>query len=298
MIKASLKQVLEVLPSEYRQRVLDLYYEERPSALHRVVSSCFPWYFPRKCPLCGWRFRRFLSGGVPASILVEKNVIGGGYRSNMVCPHCCSTDRERLVYLYLRTNKWIFSQPVKVLHVAPEAQLQRVLRGRSNIDYLSVDLNSPLAMVKMDLTQVELDSNSFDGIICNHVLEHIPEDGKAISELFRILRPGGWAILQVPVSLALRETLEDSTIADPEERLRLFGQVDHVRIYAACDYRRRLERAGFAVTLWSAASEYGDSFVNRYSLIREEDLHVCKKPDRHDGKLYGQKNAICGSQPD
>ncbi len=283
-IKKSVKQVLAILPKEYRERLFDLYYddEERRWALHQIVSSCFPWYFERKCPFCGFRFRRFLDSGIPAPVLVETNCIGAGYRPNKCCPRCYSTDRERLVYHYLKTKTSIFSQPLKVLHVAPEAQLQRVFREHPNIDYLSADINSTLAMVRMDLTQTDLGSDSFDVIICNHVLEHIPEDWKAMSELFRVLKPGGWAILQVPLSPSLKETLEDPALQDPEERLRRFGQDDHVRIYAASDYRRRLERAGFTISLWSAASAYGDSFVRRYSLIREEDLYVCSKPNRHD----------------
>jgi SAM-dependent methyltransferase len=199
----------------------------------------------------------------------------------MVCPRCSSIDRERLVYLYLKTKTPVFSEPTKILHVAPEAQLQRVFRECSTINYLSADLNSPLAMERMDITRIEHDSNSFDGIICNHVLEHIPDDGKAMSELRRVLKPDGWAILQVPLSLSLRETVEDPTVTNPKERLRLFGQEDHVRIYAAGDYKRRLERAGFRVNLWSAAGEYGDAWVQRYSLIKEEGLYVCSKPHGH-----------------
>lgn len=257
--------MIERLPLDYQQRLRELYY-------------CFPRHFQSECPLCGSRFRHFLPGGVSADVLIEKRVIGGGYRSNMLCPHCDSTDRERLVFLYLRLRTLIFFQTVRLLHLAPERQLQRALREHTNIDYLSGDLNSPLAMVRMDLTKPELESNSFDVIICNHVLEHIPEDRKAMSQLFRILKPGGWAILQVPLSLSLKETIEDPSINDPKERLKLFGQEDHVRIYAADDYKRRLECAGFVVSLWSAAGKYGMRFIRRYSLIKEEQLYVCAKP--------------------
>lgn len=284
LLSTTFRHIFTLLRARSQQRLRELYHDEGTRyKVRRVMSRCLPLYFRKECPLCGLKFHQFEDGGIAEPILDEIHCVGGGFRSNIACPVCHSTDRERLVYLYLTTKTSIFSQPLRVLHIAPEPQLQRILQARSSLEYLSADLCSPLAMVKIDLTQTTLKSNFFDVIICNHVLEHIPEDGKAMSELFRMLKPGGWAILQVPFSLSLPATIEDPTVTDPKERRRRYGQEDHVRIYAAHDYRSRLIRAGFNVRTWSAVEEHGDTFVRRYSLIREEKLYVCSKPNGEHG---------------
>ncbi len=195
----------------------------------------------------------------------------------MMCPRCDSSDRERLVYLYLKRET--LQNHARLLHVAPERNLQRVLLSQRNIEYLSADLNSPLAAVTMDIQCIGFEAEIFDGLICNHVLEHVPDDRQAISELLRILKPGGWAILQVPIAAALRETIEDPTVESPEERRRRFGERGHVRIYGR-DYARRLEGAGFVVNRWCALREYGRPFVDTYGLNPEEILYACRKPER------------------
>ena len=166
-----------------------------------------------------------------------------------------------------------------MLHVAPEMQLHRVIRSHPNIDYVTADLNSPFAMVKMDITNIEYEDNVFDVIICNHVLEHIPDDRKAMAELYRVLKPGGWAILQVPISLSLDRTLEDSTITTPEEREKIFGQEDHVRIYAK-DYKDRLVLVGFRVKVDRFEGKGSDSDIRKYGLLRDENIYVCSKPEQ------------------
>ena len=163
-----------------------------------------------------------------------------------------------------------------MLHIAPEKQLSKVFMSQTNIDYLSADLDSPLAAVKMDITNIEQNDNTFDLIICNHVLEHIPDDDKAIAELFRVLKPGGTAILQVPISNTIRKTIEDPSITDPKEREKLFGQNDHVRIYGK-DYKKRLERSGFVVSIDDFINELGQRDAHRYGLLQDEKIYLCSK---------------------
>jgi len=232
------------------------------------------------CPFCKKHSKKFLPFGLNVPVLKEKNVVRGGYRLNAMCPHCHSTDRERLVYLYLENKSGALfarNKRFKLLHVAPEKNLRKTLIAKPNIDYLSADLNSPSSMVKMDITDIKYDDNTFDVVICNHVLEHIPDDQKAMAELYRVLKPGGWAILQVPISLSLNQTYEDPLVTSPEERERIFGQSDHVRIYAK-DYRDRLEEVGFFVEVYSFAKEFGDSAIRKYGLSKDENIYICSKP--------------------
>lgn len=228
------------------------------------------------CPFCRGFFRQFHPTGMDLPVLKKKNIIGGGYRLNAMCPNCYSLDRERHIYLYLKNKTNLFHENISLLHVAPENMLGKMLMMCPNIDYLSADLNSPSAMVKMDITNIESEDNSFDVIICNHVLEHIPNDLKAMQEIFRVLKPGGWAILQVPISLSLIETYEDPTITEPDEREKVFGQNDHVRIYAK-DYKNRLESAGFSVEMFDFAKEYGELKSHKYGLLEGEDVYICYK---------------------
>jgi SAM-dependent methyltransferase len=224
------------------------------------------------CPLCGWHFRRFLPTGVKSPAYAEFGIVGGGYRQNAICPRCWSSDRERHLFLFLRDHTPLFHDPLRVLHIAPELNLSRLLRGRDNLDYLSGDISSPRAMVRLDVTRLGLPDGSFDVVLCNHVLEHIPDDRQAMSELFRVLSPGGWAVLQVPYAPALAETIEDPAVTTPEDRERIYGQHDHVRLYGR-DYLDRLERTGFRVALrrWE-----GDG-RSRHALLQDEEIIFCTR---------------------
>lgn len=165
--------------------------------------------------------------------------------------------------------------------------LQRKFRALPNLDYISVDLESPIAMAKMDITDMQFPDNHFDCIICYHVLEHIPHDRRAMKEIVRVLKPSGWAILQVPI---LREkTFEDPTIKTPEEREKVFGQRDHVRIYGL-DYKDRLGSVGFAVKLDDYVKKLGDDAIKRYSLTEDENIYFCSKPSRTEELLFRQGN--------
>lgn len=230
------------------------------------------------CPICDSNLRQLRPRGFKFPVLTEKNIIGGGYRLNAQCPVCKSTDRERLLYLYLSNKTNFFAEQIKLLHVAPEPALSAVIGKHSNIDYLTADLNSASAMVKMDITEIDYPDQSFDVIICNHVLEHIIDDSRAMSELRRVLKSGGWGILQVPISLSLAQTYEDFSITDPTEREQVFGQSDHVRIYAI-DYLDRLKESGFQVDpfAWWTDREFSDS-NNKYGLLKDESIFVVSKP--------------------
>lgn len=222
---------------------------ESPSAVLRLrqASARVRYYGHRcRCPMCGARLRRFLPHGKTYPVLEELDVVGGGRREQARCPVCRSIDRERLVHLYLREMTGVLTEPCRMLHVAPERNLGPLLAGLPHIDYLSADLDAPHAMVKMDLCDVPFEAGSFDVILCNHVLEHIPDDRRAMREVHRVLRPGGFAVVQTPISHTLAATREDLTVTDPQDRERVFGQKDHVRIYAK-DYTDRLREAGFAV---------------------------------------------------
>jgi SAM-dependent methyltransferase len=235
------------------------------------------WRF--QCPICGGRFRRLIADGLHARVLAELQVVGGGPRPNCECPRCHCLDRERLVYLYLKRRTDIFRQPLNMLHVAPERNLMRLFKACPNIRYVSLDLAAPLAAVKADITRMPFEDTRFDAVVCNHVLEHVPDDRRAMSEVFRVLRPGGWAILQVPIARSLKHT-DDGPVADPEERYRRFGGPRHLRLYAM-DYADRLRNAGFGVQAWSFEQEYGASQRERYSLIEGEDLYVCTRPAKN-----------------
>ncbi|MFT5496642.1 MAG: SAM-dependent methyltransferase, partial [Kiritimatiellia bacterium] len=229
------------------------------------------------CPFCNGHFSAFLPTGSHLPVLKEKQVVSGGYRTNAICPRCRSTDRERLVYLYLQKYQpTLFTQPFSLLHIAPERNLSRTLKKLPQIDYTSADLDASLADIRMDITNIERDDATYDGIICNHVLEHIPDDALAMRELYRVLKPGGFAILQVPISYTIGSTYEDFSITSPEAREAAFGQNDHVRIYGS-DYASRLEEAGFTVTLHDYLEDVGDEAFTRHALLKEEKLFVCAK---------------------
>jgi SAM-dependent methyltransferase len=214
--------------------------------------------------------------GYDLPVILEKQIVGSGLRNSM-CPVCGSSDRVRLLYLFLRNKTNLFKEPVKLLHLAPEKPLMNIFVKQNNIDYLTADLNPEQVMIKMDITAIQYPDNTFDAILCNHVFEHIPDDRKAISELYRVLKSNGWAILQVPVSKVLEKTYEDFTITSSEEREKYFGQKDHVRIYGK-DYIQRLKEAGFMVEEynWSNDPDLGND-ENRFGLNHEETVFYCTK---------------------
>jgi SAM-dependent methyltransferase len=230
------------------------------------------------CPFCRSRLRRLLPIGLSFPVLEEARVVGGGYRENARCPICRSSDRERLVYLYLSQKTDVFTRSLKILHVAPEPRLEPRLRAASQSNYLTADISGKNVMVMMDITNIDAPYSGFDLVLCNHVLEHVVDDRKAMSELYRVLKPGGWAILQTPLSLELRSTYEDFSITSAEGREVAFGQRDHVRIYGQ-DYEERLRAVGFAVEIfdWTSESAHFGGPKNLFGLNAEECIYICRK---------------------
>jgi len=239
----------------------------------------------RECVFCGTRDAQFGPFGLDLPVFTEFDVVGGGCRPAAQCPACWSFDRERLVYLYLmhRTDLLRCAPGTKsVLHMAPEARVWPRLKDAVGPGYVAGDLSPTGDQRRLDVTALPFEDGTFDAVICNHVLEHVPDDAKAMSELRRVLKPGGWAMLQVPLAMALEKTREDWSVTDPAERERVFGQNDHVRLYGR-DYPERLRRAGFDVELfdWTAAGEDfgGGEADNRFGLIERERLHIARSPE-------------------
>lgn len=215
-------------------------------------------------PINGKSYRKFLPYGY------EK------VRENVLAPGTLSLERHRLCWLYLQNETDLFSQPQKVLHFAPEQAFLKRFRKMDHLDYTTTDLNSPIADVKADICDLPFDDNTYDFIICNHVLEHIPDDEKAMMELYRVLAPGGTAILQVPYDKDRQTTFEDDSITNPKERARIFGQYDHVRVYGM-DYFDKLASVGFQVQPLNYTTSFSDEEIDTYRLAKGELLPVCKK---------------------
>jgi SAM-dependent methyltransferase len=189
-----------------------------------------------------------------------------------------SLERHRLLWLYLQNETDFFtSKTIKnVLHFAPEQAFYKLFRNQKNIYYTTTDLLSPLADVKADICNLPFDDNTYDVIFCNHVLEHIPDDTKAMQELFRVLKPGGMAILQIPQDLNRTTTFADDTIVDQKQRAKIFGQYDHVRVYGR-DYFDKLRSIGFQVVEEDYTSKIDAELVTKYCLAMGEIIPVCYK---------------------
>ncbi|MGI0107546.1 class I SAM-dependent methyltransferase [Salinimicrobium sp. WS361] len=215
-------------------------------------------------PIDGRSFSKFLPYGYEQQ------------RENVLSPSTLSLERHRLLWLYLKEHTTFFTAPHEVLHFAPEQAFYKRFRKLNNLDYTTTDLNSPLADVKADICDLPFEDNSFDFILCNHVLEHIPDDTKAMQEIFRILSPGGTAILQIPQDLNREKTFEDNSITDPAERAKIFGQYDHVRVYGR-DYFDKLREVGFRVEEVDLTSQMNLQLVNKYRLAKGEIIPVAKK---------------------
>ncbi len=215
------------------------------------------------CPLCQSELSLFLPFGLVP-------------RPNAWCPVCGSRERHRLAWMTLEQKTNLFDTSSKsLLHIAPERIVEDKVKNLGYINYLSADLYDPRAMVKMDITSIQYPDNAFDIIFCIHVLEHIPDDRRAMRELHRVLKPEGFALLMVPVTV--EKTFEDPSITSPAERERLFGQADHVRRYGP-DFKDRLEESGFNVRVFTAAEVVGENNIFRFGVRNEIDaVYICKK---------------------
>ena len=198
-------------------------------------------------------------------------------REDAQCVRCGSLERHRLLWLFVQAKTDLFDgTPKRMLHVAPEPCLESRFRSRLGDGYVTADLFDPRAMVRMDITDIPFEDESFDVIYCSHVLEHVTEDRRAMREFVRVLKRDGWAILLVPVYDG--ETLEDVSVVDPEERIELFGQDDHVRRYGRRDYVERLRDAGFTVGISQVTDLTSPDEAVRMGLTSASgEIHFCTK---------------------
>ncbi|MFL2620593.1 MAG: class I SAM-dependent methyltransferase [Flavobacteriaceae bacterium] len=215
-------------------------------------------------PIDGSSFRKFLPYGY-------NNV-----RLNALSPSTFSLERHRLLWLYLKRETDFFEKKIKVLHFAPEKAFLSKFKKLENISYDTIDLNSPLADIKADICNLPLKDNTYDFILCNHVLEHIINDKKAMQELYRVLKKGGIGIFQVPIDITKNKTFEDFSITDPKERNKLFGQYDHVRIYGM-DFFDRLINVGFKVEQCEYTEHLNKEEIIKYCLPKKEIIPICIK---------------------
>ena len=260
-MKHLIKLILNLIPRPVLQRVAEW-----------IVPVVGLFYLGKgkQCPLCGCQRRKFLPYGYVTS------------RENALCPNCLSLERHRLLWLWLVRESDIGRGAMalpKMLHIAPEVALMRKFKKMyaSTPDrYVTADLESPLADMHFDVQQIPLEAESFDAVICNHIMEHVEDDGKALRELYRIMRRGGWGVILSPVELEREKTFEDDTITDPAERTRIFGQYDHRRIYGR-DYAERLREAGFEVYDIDYKNELSKAEQELYALPADHLYIVCKQ---------------------
>jgi len=199
-------------------------------------------------------------------------------RKNALAPHSMSLERHRLLWLYLKGKTNLFEQKNSFLHIAPEYCFIKLFKTEEKIDYTTADLYSPWADVKMDVHDIPFEENSFDVIMCNHVLEHVDDDKKVMREFYRVMKKGGWGIFQVPIDYAREETLEDPNITSKKDREKYYWQADHVRLFGL-DYGKKLEEAGFKVTEDSFVKNIDPELVKRYALPADEIIYFCQKPN-------------------
>ena len=215
-------------------------------------------------PIDGNTFRAFLPYGY--------NKI----RNNVLSPSTYSLERHRLLWLYLKNETSFFKSKLKVLHFAPESALMNKFKKLKNLSYDTIDLNSPIADIKADICDLPFLDNSYDFILCNHVLEHIVDDNKAIRELYRVLKKNGIGIFQVPIDYNRDTTFEDFSVTNKKERNKLFGQYDHVRIYGL-DFFDRLQKAGFSVERCEYTSKLSKEDIIKFCLPKKEIIPICRK---------------------
>ena len=277
-MKKLFKLILNTIP---RPILIRLSYVARPVLAFALKGTTFT------DPIDGKSFKMFLPYGY------------GTQRNNVLSPSTLSLERHRLLWLYLNKETDFFqpelvsgssvtnikriklrdaetNSALKVLHFAPEQAFYKLFRNQKNLDYTTTDLFSPLADVKADICNLPFEDDQYDVILCNHVLEHIPDDTKAMQELYRVLKPGGMAILQIPQDLSRATTFADDSITDQKERGKIFGQYDHVRIYGR-DYFDKLRSIGFKVIEEDYTNKIAPELVEKYCLAKGEIIPVCFK---------------------
>lgn len=254
-MKKIFKLILNTIP---RPLLIRLSYVARPILAFFLKGNTYT------DPIDGKSFKSFLSYGY------------GKQRDNVLSPSTLSLERHRLLWLYLQNETDFFTAEKSVLHFAPEQCFLKRFRALENLDYTTTDLLSPIADVKADICNLPFENDSYDIILCNHVLEHIPDDTKAMQELFRVIKPGGYGIFQIPQDLSRMTTFEDNTITDKKERAKIFGQYDHVRVYGH-DYFNKLRDIGFMVNEEDYTARLTKEEISKYCLAQGEIIPIVYK---------------------
>lgn len=219
-----------------------------------------------ECPVCGKSYRKFLSYGSSVA-----------HREGVLCPGDLTLERHRLMWLYLKEfSNFFTAENLEVLHIAPEQCFHGKFKAQKNLKYLTGDLVSPIADMHFDLHSIPLEDNRFDVVFCNHVMEHVDDPLQCMKELHRVMKPGGWAIMQVPQDFSRAETYEDPTITSEADRELHFWQKDHVRLFGR-DYPDYLKKAGFEVEEFLPSDKIGQERVDRYRLQPSEVLYISIK---------------------
>lgn len=217
-------------------------------------------------PISGKTYRKFLPYGYS----------GRAKRDNVLCPGSLSLERHRLLWLYLKNKTDFFTKKRKMLHIAPEQCFYKLFKAMPNLDYKTGDYNSPIADIHFDLHQAPFEDNTFDVIFCNHVLEHVEDANQCMRELYRIMKPGGFGIFQIPQDVNRYETYEDKSITSERDREIHFWQKDHVRLFGL-DYKDKLAAAGFKVVVEDYTKDISAELAERYRLPKGELLYYCTK---------------------
>lgn len=218
-----------------------------------------------ECPVCEKSFKKFLSYGSEVAA-----------RDNVLCPYDLTLERHRLMWLWLKNESNFFTDKLSVLHMAPEQCFHKRFQQQENLNYLTADIVSPIADMHFDLHDIPLEDNRFDVIFCNHVMEHVNDHLRCMQELFRVMKPGGWAIMQVPQDFDRAEVYEDASITSPEEREKHFWQYDHVRLFGR-DYPDWLRKAGFEVEEYIPSEHFTSEQIARFRLMEKEVLYIARK---------------------
>ena len=255
MIKLLISLATRIIPRHYLQHVSHFFLQ---------IFSLFLRGNKYEDPINGITYRKLLPYGRLKS------------RENALAPDSMSLERHRLMWLFLKERTNFFNSNLKFLHIAPEYCFIKIFKNMKNLDYTTGDLISPWADVKMDVHNIPFPENTFDVVICNHVLEHVDDSDVVMKEFYRVMKPGGWGIFQVPIDLESKTTKEDKSITDPKERERLYWQSDHLRLFGL-DYPDKLRNAGFKVTESNFINQIEKDLIIRYALPKDEIIYLCEK---------------------
>ena len=251
-MKNIIKFFLQKVPRKYLQKLI---------LIAKVFIKLFYIGNKKECPVCGKHYRKFLPYGYVIS------------RENALCPNCLSLERHRLLWLYFQKETNLFKDNLSFLHIAPEMCFIPLFKKLPNLNYKTADLESPWADIHLNIENMPLEDNSFDVIMANHILEHVENLPKALSEIKRVLKPNGWAILLSPINPKREKTYENASITSPEEREKHFGQKDHVREFGL-DYPLILEEAGFVVEENRFVESLSDKELERFAIAKKENINI------------------------